>query len=141
MSGLDWLPHANAMLNLTAASLLLAARWAVARGQIERHQRLMLCALTVSGLFLVGYLVYHYNFPIRLFRGSGGWRSAYYAVLISHVLLAAMSLPMIAITAALGWSRREAQHRGWARWTWPLWMYVSVSGVLVYLALYHIDFA
>ncbi len=141
MIALDWLPHANAMLNLTAASLLLAARWAIARGEIVRHQRLMLCALAVSGLFLVGYLIYHYNFPIRMFRGSGGWRVGYYTVLISHVVLAAMSLPMIAITGVLGWNRHAALHRAWARWTWPPWLYVSVSGVLVYLALYRIDFA
>jgi putative membrane protein len=132
------LPHINASLNAVASVLLLAARWQIARRNIEAHRRLMLSALAVSALFLVGYIIYHQIAPIFVFRGQGWIRPVYYALLISHVLLAALAIPLIAATAWFGLRRVDRRHRPLARWTWPLWMYVSASGVLVYLLLYQL---
>lgn len=132
------LPHVNASLNATAMLLLGYARVMIARKDIERHRRAMIAALVVSALFLVGYIIYHHVAPIFVFRGQGWIRPLYYALLVSHVVLAALAIPMILTTAVLGLRRRDSRHRAIARWTWPVWMYVSVSGVLVYLLLYQI---
>ena len=132
------LPHVNATLNATTMVLLLYARVMIAQKRIERHKRTMLAALVVSGLFLVTYITYHYVAPIFVFRGYGWIRPVYYFLLISHVVIAALAIPMILVTAWLGINRRDARHRALARWTWPVWMYVSVSGVVVYLLLYQI---
>ena len=118
--------------------MLIAARVQVARRQVTAHRRLMLAALGISAVFLVSYLVYHVTAPIFEFRGQGLVRPLYYSLLISHVFLAALALPAILVTAAMGLRRSESRHRRWARWTWPLWLYVSVSGVVVYLMLHHI---
>lgn len=135
----ELLPHVNASLNALAATLLILARVRISQGRIAAHRRAMLAALSVSALFLVGYIAYHYAAPIFVFRGHGAIRVFYYTLLISHVLLAALAIPLILRTAWLGLHRADAVHRRWARITWPLWMYVSVSGVLVYLLLYHVD--
>lgn len=134
----ELLPHLNASLNALAAGFLLLARLRIHQRRIAEHRRAMLAALFVSALFLAGYLSYHHLAPIFVFRGRGAIRSVYYTLLISHVLLAALALPLILRTAWLGWHRADAKHRRWARFTWPLWMYVSVSGVLVYLLLYRV---
>ncbi len=138
MNTAEILPHVNALLNASACTLLLAARVQIARRRIDSHRRLMLGALTVSAVFLVSYLIYHVTAPIFVFRGEGPVRPIYYMLLISHVFLAAVALPAILVTAVLGWMRRDGRHRRWARWTWPLWVYVSVSGVVVYLMLHHL---
>ena len=130
------LPHLNAALNAVSAALLLAARILIARRRIDAHRRAMLAALGVSALFLVSYLAYHYAAPIFVFRGQGAIRGVYYALLVSHVVLAALALPLVLATAWFGLRRVDARHRALARWTWPLWMYVSVSGVVVYWLLY-----
>ncbi len=132
------LPHVNAPLNAISGVLLVVARVLIAQRRIAAHRRAMLAALVVSALFLIGYIVYHVTSPIFVFRGTGLVRPVYYALLISHVVLAAAALPMILVTAVLGLRRRDDRHRRWARWTWPLWMYVSLSGVAVYLLLYQI---
>ncbi|MBX3691711.1 DUF420 domain-containing protein [Dokdonella sp.] len=132
------LPHVNATLNAISGVLLVVARVLIAQRRIAAHRRAMLAALVVSALFLIGYIVYHVTSPIFVFRGTGLVRPVYYALLISHVVLAAAALPMILVTAVLGLRRRDDRHRRWARWTWPLWMYVSLSGVAVYLLLYQI---
>ncbi len=133
------LPHLNAVLNCTAAWLLVVGRMRIARGDVEAHRRAMIAALAVSALFLVSYLAYHATSPIYLFRGQGGIRYFYYALLISHVVLAALSLPLILATAWLGFQRRIPSHPRLARWSFPIWMYVSLSGVLVYLMLYQFN--
>lgn len=132
------LPHINASLNATSAVLLLIGRVQIARGRIGAHRAAMLAALGVSMLFLAGYISYHVSAPIFVFRGHGPIRPVYYALLISHVLLAALVVPLVMLMAWRGLHRQDARHRRVARWTWPLWMYVSVSGVIVYLMLYHI---
>jgi putative membrane protein len=132
------LPHVNAALNGVACALLIAGRVQISRKRIEAHRQAMLAALAVSALFLASYVTYHFTAPIFVFRGEGLIRPFYYALLISHVLLAALALPMILATTWLGLRRADARHRRLARWTWRVWMYVSVSGVLVYLLLYQI---
>ncbi len=138
MDAAPLLPHLNATLNGIAGILLLYARWQIAQRRIEAHRRCMLAALGVSALFLISYIAYHYAAPIFVFRGQGWIRPVYYALLISHVLLAALAIPLVATTAWWGYKRRDGRHRAIARWTWPLWMYVSASGLLVYLLLYQI---
>lgn len=138
MSTADLLPHVNATLNAIACALLINARLQIAAGRVERHRRAMLAALGVSALFLLSYLAYHFSAPIFVFRGEGAIRPVYYALLISHVVLAALAIPLILATAWFGLRRADRRHRGLARWTWLLWMYVSLSGVLVYLLLYQI---
>ncbi len=132
------LPHVNAALNATASLLLLLGRVHIARRRIAAHRATMLAAVGVSVLFLVGYITYHLSAPIFVFRGQGAIRPVYYALLISHVLLAAAAIPLVVATLWRGLRRQDSRHRRWARWTWPVWMYVSASGVLVYLMLYHI---
>lgn len=134
------LPAVNASLNATAAVLLCVGLFLIKRGRREAHARVMVAATAVSALFLACYLTYHFVVVPEVghtpFHGRGMLRTAYYAMLISHVLLAIVNLPMILLT--LWWARKHdwARHRRMARWTWPVWFYVSVTGVLVYLALY-----
>lgn len=132
------LPHVNASLNAASAVLLLIGRIQIARRHVAAHRAAMLAALGVSTLFLAGYITYHLLAPIFVFRGHGLIRPVYYALLISHVTLAALVIPLVLVTAWRGLHRQDARHRHVARWTWPIWMYVSVSGVIVYLMLYHI---
>ena len=132
------LPHINATLNALTGVLLLIGRWHIAARRTAAHRATMLTAVGVSVLFLVGYITYHLSAPIFVFRGHGAIRPVYHLLLISHVLLAAVAIPLVLVTLWRGLHRDDARHRRWARWTWPVWMYVSVSGVLVYLMLYHI---
>lgn len=138
MDAANLLPHINASLNALSAVLLLAGRVLIAQRRISAHRRAMLGALAVSAVFLVSYIAYHYAAPIFVFRGHGPIRAVYYALLVSHVVLAALALPLVLSTAWFGLHRSDARHRGLARWVWPLWMYVSISGVVVYLLLYQI---
>lgn len=132
------LPHLNAFLNLATMVLLLAAFALIRQGRIVAHRRAMLGAIAVSAVFLASYLIYHFSAPIFVFRGEGAVRPIYYTILVSHVVLAILALPLILVTAWRGLTRADLRHRALARWTWPLWMYVSVSGVLVYVLLYHL---
>ena len=132
------LPHINAALNATASVLLVIGRIQFARRRIAAHRLAMLGAVGVSVLFLISYISYHVSAPIFEFRGQGLVRPVYYAFLISHVVLAAVAAPMVLATIWRGLRREDLRHRRWARWTWPVWMYVSASGVLVYFMLYNI---
>ena len=98
----------------------------------------MLAALVSSSIFLGCYLYYHYHVGSVHFQGQGIWRPIYFTILISHVILAAVIVPMIIITLSRGLRERFDRHRAIARWTFPLWMYVSVTGVIVYVMLYHL---
>jgi uncharacterized membrane protein YozB (DUF420 family) len=138
MGILTQLPHINAALNLTASVLLLIGRARIAQRRVAAHRAVMLAAVGVSVLFLVGYITYHLSAPIFVFRGHGLIRPVYYALLISHVLLAAVAIPLVLVTVWRGLHRDDVRHRRWARWTWPVWIFVSVSGVVVYLMLYQI---
>lgn len=132
------LPHVTAALNAVALTLLAAGFAMVRSGRRNLHRALMLGAVTASALFLVAYVVYHLTAPIFVFRGEGWVRPAYYALLISHVVLAALVTPMIAATLWRALTGRFDRHRRLARWTLPVWLYVSATGIAVYLLLYHV---
>lgn len=130
------LPAINASLNATAG-VLLACGYALIRARrIPQHRACMIAAFTASSLFLLSYVVYHAQVGSVRFTRSGIVRPIYFAVLISHVTLAATVLPLAIVTLTRGLNGRFAQHRRVARWTFPIWMYVSVTGVLVYVLLY-----
>lgn len=131
------LPTVNAALNATAAILLVWGYTLIRRKQIDRHRKVMLAAFVTSSLFLICYLVYHAQVGSVHFPGTGPIRTVYYTILITHTLLAA-TVPVLAIiTLRRGLTKRFDKHRKIARWTLPIWLYVSVTGVVVYLMLYH----
>ena len=130
------LPALNATLNGIAAVLLVYGYTLIRRGERERHRRVMLAAFTTSALFLVSYVTYHANAGSRPFTGQGPIRAVYFAILITHVILAAAILPMALITLNHGLRAKFDRHRRIARWTLPIWLYVSVTGVVVYVMLY-----
>ena len=138
MLSVSRLPTLNAALNALAAILLIAGYLEIRALRVRRHRALMLAAFAVSILFLVSYLVYHYHVGSLRFTGQGWIRPVYFAVLISHTLLAA-AVPVLAVlTLRLAWRGEFARHRRLARWTFPIWLYVSVTGVVVYVLLYQI---
>ena len=130
------LPALNASLNALASLFLLAGYVFVRRKRIAAHRACMLGALATSALFLTSYLIYHYNVGSRPFTGTGPIRLVYFAILISHVLLAIAIVPMVLVTVSRALAGRFDRHRRIARITWPLWMYVSITGVIVYVMLY-----
>ena len=130
------LPALNATLNGLAAVLLAAGYVLIRRGRVQAHRRVMLTAFATSVLFLISYLVYHANIGSRPFPGTGTIRYVYFAILITHVVLAAAIVPMALITLSRGLRARYDRHVAIARWTLPLWLYVSVTGVVVYWMLY-----
>jgi uncharacterized membrane protein YozB (DUF420 family) len=133
------LPALNAALNATAATLLVIGYILIRRGRMNQHRRVMIAAFITSVLFLISYLVYHMNVPVTRFPGRGISRAIYYPILISHVLLAATVPPLAIITLSRGLRQRFDRHVPIARWTLPIWLYVSVTGVIVYVMLYQID--
>jgi uncharacterized membrane protein YozB (DUF420 family) len=132
------LPEANAVLNAATALLLSAGYAMIRRRRRTAHKACMLSAFAVSVLFLASYLYYHAHAGVRHFEGSGWIRSAYFAILISHTVLAAAIVPLAVTTVALGLSSRFPRHQRIARWTLPLWLYVSLTGVVVYVMLYRL---
>ena len=135
MSG-AW-PACNASLNAATVCLLLLGFWSIRRRRPGAHAALMLGALGVSLAFLVSYLAYHARVGSVRFTGSGWARPAYLAILISHTILAILIVPLAVRTLALALHQRFNAHKALARWTLPLWLYVSVTGVVVYVMLYH----
>jgi uncharacterized membrane protein YozB (DUF420 family) len=132
------LPAVNASLNATSAILLAAGFRFIRRRQIMAHKRCMLAACAVSALFLVSYLTYHYYVGSMPFRGQGWVRPLYFAILISHTILATMIVPLAIVTLLRAWKADFRQHARLARWTLPIWLYVSVTGVIVYVMLYQL---
>jgi putative membrane protein len=133
---ISMLPTLNATLNAIAAILLVCGFVMIKRGRIETHRRFMLAAFATSALFLVFYVIYHANVGSKPFGGQGTIRLVYFAILISHVTLAALILPLALITLTHALRERFERHVPIARWTLPIWLYVSVTGVIVYLMLY-----
>ena len=131
-------PALNATLNGLAALFLLLGFRAVRRGDIERHRRWMLAAAATSTVFLVSYVSYHLRVGSVRFTGQGPVRSLYFAILLSHTILAVVTVPLVVRTLYLGLRRRDDRHRRIARWTLPVWLYVSVTGVVVYWMLYRL---
>jgi uncharacterized membrane protein YozB (DUF420 family) len=132
------LPALNATLNAIAATLLVLGYIKIRQGRMQTHRRFMLSAFATSALFLISYLVYHANVGSRPFPGQGPIRVVYFAILISHVILAALILPLALITLTYGLRERFERHVPIARWTFPIWLYVSLTGVVVYLMLYQL---
>lgn len=133
---LSQLPTLNAGLNLTAACLLAAGFYFVKTGRVNAHRAMMVAALLTSVLFLTSYLYYHAHVGSKPYQGVGFLRTVYFTVLISHTILAAVIVPLILTTLTFAVRGRFDKHRTWARWTWPMWMYVSVTGVVIYVMLY-----
>jgi putative membrane protein len=130
------LPALNATLNGISGILLAFGYWHIRRRNIAIHRKFMLAAFVTSGLFLTSYVVYHAQVGSKPFPGVGLARVIYFAILIPHVILAAAVLPLAIVTLKRGLVRNDRAHRRIARITWPLWMFVSVTGVIVYLMLY-----
>jgi len=132
------LPALNATLNAISTVLLVTGYVFIRRGDRRKHKACMIAALVMSALFLTSYVIYHAQVGSVPFRRTGWIRTVYFAVLIPHVILAAAIVPPILITASRGLSAKYDKHRRIARWTLPLWLYVSVTGVIVYLMLYQL---
>jgi len=131
-------PVIDASLNGTSAVLLLIGRNFIKHGRMAAHRNTMIAALVSSSLFLSSYLYYHWHVGSVHFQGQGWSRPLYFTILISHTTLAVVIVPMIIITLIRALRERYDSHRAIARWTYPLWMYVSVTGVIVYFMLYQI---
>lgn len=138
MIPLGALPALNAALNGVSALLLLTGYYFIRRKNVKAHKTCMLAAFGVSSLFLVSYLVYHIQSGSTPFGGEGWTRPLYFALLVSHILLAASIVPLVLVTLYRGLKSRFALHRRLARRTLPLWLYVSVTGVIIYFMLYHL---
>ena len=131
-----YFPALIASLNGASAVLLLIGRGLILRGKMAAHRTSMLTAVASSALFLACYVYFHLHVGDIRFLGDRFWHIVYRVVLVPHVILAIVIVPMVVITLVRGLSARYDKHRAIARWTWPLWMYVSVTGVLVYFMLY-----
>jgi uncharacterized membrane protein YozB (DUF420 family) len=132
------LPVLNACLNSISTILLGAGYYFIRRRQIARHKMSMIAAFVCSCLFLTSYLIYHYHVGSIPFTGQGWIRPVYFTILITHIILAAAIVPLALITLYRAWRGQFDRHKRIARWTWPLWMYVSVTGVVIYLMLYQL---
>jgi len=128
----------NASLNAIAAVFLGAGYFFIRRRQIGAHRVCMLIAFAVSVVFLICYVTYHIQVGDVRFQGQGVVRPVYFTILISHIILAGATVPLAVFTLSRALRARFDKHRRIARWAWPVWMYVSVTGVIVYLMVYHI---
>ena len=131
------LPTLNACLNATAAVAIVTGVLAIRRRRVAVHRAAMLTAFAVSTVFLVSYLVYHYQAGSKRFEGPGWLRVMYLGILLTHTVLAVAIVPLVVTTLYRALTRQFARHVPLARWTFPLWLYVSVTGVVVYWMLYH----
>ena len=131
-------PVINAILNGTSAILIITGVSMIRKGRIAAHRACMLSAFAASSLFLASYLYYHYHVGSVRFQGHGWSRPVYFTILISHTILAVVIVPMVLITLSRALREHFDRHRAIARWTYPLWLYVSVTGVVIYVMLYHL---
>ena len=131
-------PVINASLNGASALLLLTGHSMIKRGRMAAHRALMLTAIVTSSLFLASYLYYHWHVGSVRFQGQGWSRPLYFTILTSHTLLAITIVPLVIVTLTRALRERFDRHRAIARWTYPLWLYVSVTGVVIYFMLYHL---
>ena len=131
-------PAINATLNGTSAVLLITGHRLIKQKRMAAHRAVMITALVSSSLFLISYLYYHYHVGSVHFQGQGVWRPIYFTILTTHTILAAVIVPMVIITLTRALKAQFGRHRAIARWTYPLWLYVSVTGVVIYFMLYRI---
>jgi uncharacterized membrane protein YozB (DUF420 family) len=132
------LPAVNATLNATAAVLLMIGWTLIRRGRVAQHRKVMIAAFATSCVFLVSYLVYHAQVGSVRFTKQGPIRVVYLTILLTHTILAAAIVPMVLMSLSRGLKGQVVRHRAIARWTMPLWLYVSITGVIVYLMLYRL---
>ena len=132
------LPALNATLNAICAVLLVIGWVLIKRGRIRQHRAVMIAAVSVSALFLTSYLIYHAQVGSVRFTKVGLIRTVYFTILLTHTVLAAAIVPMVLVTLSRGLSGRYDPHRRIARWTMPIWLYVSITGVVVYFMLYRL---
>ncbi len=133
---LDFLPGVYSLINCLVSVCLVLAVLAVKRGNIERHRRYITAAMALSGLFLLSYVAYHFTSNETKYLGTGWVRPVYFFLLITHVVLAAVSLPFILLAYLSGWAGQRAAHRRMVKFVFPMWFYVAVSGPVVYLMLH-----
>jgi uncharacterized membrane protein YozB (DUF420 family) len=133
---LNELPHLNAILNGITFLLILAAYYKIRRNDRSAHRKLMISGFAVACLFLVSYLIYHYGEGSKRFLQEGWIRPVYFTILLSHTILAALVVPLILVALFRALRNNFAGHKKIARWTFPIWLYVSLTGVLIYLMLY-----
>ena len=132
------LPHLNATLNASSFVLLTSGYFFIRRGRVKAHRNCQLLALTASILFLISYVVYHQHHGTTRFAGQGTARTVYFTILTTHTILAVVIVPFVIVTLRRALRGDFLRHRALARWTLPMWLYVSITGVLVYLMLYHL---
>ena len=135
---ISFLPHLNALLNSTSAVLLVTGFVLIRRQRVRAHRNCQVSAVVTSTLFLASYLTYHYYHGATRFAGQGIVRPIYFTILISHTILAIVIVPLVLVTLYRAAHGDFVRHRKVARWTLPIWLYVSVTGVIVYLMLYRI---
>lgn len=138
MTALTVLPFLNAVLNGASAVLIVIGRGFIRRKRVAAHRAIMIAAVLTSAAFLVSYLTYHAMAGVVRFQGQGWSRPVYFSILISHTILAAVIVPLVLVTLVRGLRGSFDRHRAIARWTFPIWLYVSVTGVIIYLMLYHL---
>ncbi len=136
MIPVEQLPTLNASLNALCTILLVVGYRHIRARRIEQHRRTMLAAFGTSVLFLISYVIYHAQVGSRPYTGTGVMRTVYYTILIPHIILAAAVVPMAIVTLTRGLARNDAKHRAIAKITFPIWLFVSITGVLVYVMLY-----
>ena len=134
---IDFLPTLNATLNFTSAILLITGRYFIKQGNRAVHKKCMVLAFGVSSFFLISYITYHAIHQITTFQGQGWVRPLYFTILMTHTILAVVVVPLVIMTLRRGLKNSFDRHRAIAKWTFPIWLYVSVTGVVVYLMLYH----
>jgi putative membrane protein len=135
---MHFLPTLNAFLNGASAILIAVGIVLIRRGHRAAHKRFMLAAVVTSSLFLISYLWYHAHVGSVHFPGQGWPRRVYFVILTTHTVLAAAVVPLVLVTVVRAWRGRFERHRASARWTYPVWLYVSVTGVVIYVMLYHL---
>jgi putative membrane protein len=132
---MSYLPPAHAIINTLVSICLIGAVITVKQGKISAHRSFIMAAMALSTLFLLCYVAYHFTTVETRYGGEGAMRVAYFFLLITHIVLAAVSLPMILLTFISAWTNRFEQHRRMARWVFPIWLYVAVTGPICYLML------
>ncbi len=132
------LPHLNAILNASSFVLLSSGYFFIRRKNVHAHRNCQIAALTASILFLMSYIVYHSHHGVTRFPGQGIVRPVYFTILYTHTFLAVVVVPFVIVTVRRAKRRDFQRHKAIARWTLPLWLYVSITGVIVYLMLYHL---
>ncbi len=138
MQVIPLLPHFQAVLNTTTLCLVTVAYLHIRSNRKDMHRNYMVAALLVSSVFMISYLIYHSHVGYVPFEGKGGVRPVYFTILASHIILAALIIPMLLTTVILALRAKFKRHRRWAHWTLPVWIYVSLSGIVIYLMAFHI---